>query len=133
MKRTAIKTGAKSIERGSTFKAKLPRPAMQRKRRKQKARIRPEIRERVMARSDGVCANPGCSRRASHCHHWLDEARFPELAKVEANLSGTCPWCNWGHHSSPNGRLPFEAIPACTLALAATDDRYRLYLERTYP
>jgi hypothetical protein len=107
---------------------------LKRIRRKRKATVPQPIREAVMRRSGGICVRPGCERPAIHVHHWLDESLWPELAKVEANLSGTCPWCNWDHHFKPYGRLPFSAIPGCTLRLAAKlGPRAQLHLDRFYP
>lgn len=132
MKRSAIEVGEKSRARGSTF-AKA-RSRLKPGRRRRKVRIPKDVRARVFARSRWICVRPGCGRRCVHTHHWLDEAKFPELALEEDNLSGTCPHCNWNHHNA-SPRLPFEAIPACTLRLtrAADAGRRMAHLERYYP
>lgn len=95
------------------------RVALRRTKPKRKAVVPTEIREAVMRRSGYVCVRPGCDERAVHLHHVLDEEHWPELAKVEANLVGTCPACNWNHHFAPGGKLPVAALPGCALRLVA--------------
>jgi 5-methylcytosine-specific restriction endonuclease McrA len=124
------------LQRGRGQLRRVPlegrRKPLSRRPRRRKARIPSEVRKRVFARSGGRCVRPDCKNVAVHIHHVLDESNFPELAQAEANMVGTCPWCNWNHHFKPDGRLPRSCLPAVTLALAATDDRYELYLERVY-
>jgi len=101
---------------------------------RRKARVPAAVRQRVFARSAGRCVRPGCERKAAHIHHWLDEAKFPHLALIEDNMSGTCAQCNWAHHFAPDQRLPRSAIPACALRLAEQAGRgARAHLQRYYP
>ena len=111
-----------------------PRRGLRQGKRKAKAKISQAVRRRVFRRTRGKCVRPGCDRPAAHIHHWLDEQHFPELAKAEDNMSGTCPTCNWTHHFSPGGRFPRSAIPSQTWRLARTvGDRALVHLERYYP
>lgn len=105
-----------------------------RHRRRRKVCVPKDVRARVFARTKGICVRPGCEQRAVHIHHWFDEQFFPELALDEENMSGACPYCNWNHHNA-SPRFPFEAVPACTLALARRADRGRreAHLARYYP
>lgn len=111
----------------------VPRPGLKPGKRKSKAKIPPEIRAAAKRRSGGVCVHPGCKTKAIHVHHWLSEEHFPELAKIEANLSALCVKHHWAHHYEPDGRLPFSAIPDCTIRLAAKiGPRAQSHLDRYY-
>lgn len=106
---------------------------MRRHRRRRKAKIPPELRERVKARSGGICVRPGCGGRIAQLHHVLDEHGFPELALTEWNLVGVCWQCQQDHHFKPYGRLPRSALPPQTLRRLRAVPRYRDYLLRFYP
>jgi hypothetical protein len=102
-----------------------------RTRRKRKVKIPAEVRERVAARTDGYCIC-GCGRWAFEIHHVLPEGKFPELAKAESNYVAVNPVCH-ARHENAFRRLRRDCLPQYVLDLAATDSRYQLYLERTYP
>lgn len=98
-----------------------------------KVRIPPKVRQRVYARSGGVCARPGCKARCAHVHHVLDQQQFPFLALVEDNMVGCCADCNWSHHNASR-RFPRSMIPPCTWRLAReVGETALVHLERYYP
>jgi len=101
--------------------------------RKVKAKIPQSVRDAARRRNGGICVRPGCDRKAIQLHHVLDESLWPELAKVEANLVGVCPLCNYRHHFEPDGRLPKSALPPSTMRLVARlGPKAQMHIDRFY-
>lgn len=73
----------------------------------------------------------------AHLHHVFMVQRWPELAKHPANLIGLCVDHHFDHegtagHGTPR-RIPRDALPAETLALAAGNGPLLNELDRKYP
>ena len=73
--------------------------------------------------------------RIVHLHHVFPVERWPELAKLSANLIGLCHDCHFSHEypGCKPTRIPREALPAEAIALASGDGPRLNYLERIYP
>jgi hypothetical protein len=75
------------------------------------------------------------AKRIAHLHHVFPVERWPELAKLSANLIGLCHDCHFGHEypGCKPTRIPRAALPPEAIALAAGNGPRLNYLERTYP
>ena len=101
--------------------------------RRRKPKIPKDTRARVRARTNNICARPGCEKRIVQLHHVLDQAHYPELALAEWNLIGVCWQCQLDHHFKPFGNLPRSAIPEDTLKRLRRDQQRWGYVLRHYP
>lgn len=74
-------------------------------------------------------------KRIAHLHHVFPKDTFPELIAEPWNLLGLCVDCHFGHEypGVRPTRIPREALPAATIALAAGHGPRGVYLERAYP
>lgn len=86
---------------------------------RRKAKISPRVRAEVKVRSLGRCIV--CRGRGHQLHHVFDEAAFPALAKLAANLVLVCVRCH-DRHTLAFERIPADKLPDCTLALGAVCD-----------
>lgn len=148
MKRTRLNADPEKVRAFLNRSRKGLRPG-KRKRRKPIPR---EVRARVYARTWGYCAvcahEAGLSigrlggarkaeeagvRRIAHPHHVLPVQQFPELELVGENMMGVCAEHHHAHHNSPNGRIPYEALPNVAKALARGNGPREAFLDRTYP
>jgi 5-methylcytosine-specific restriction endonuclease McrA len=127
-----------------------PRPAP-------KIRVPVGVRLRALARSHDVCVmclhregvdldtvtigalrqlvRCGVLRAATQAHHVWPRQKWPNLIKVEANLTGLCRDCHSAHEfpGVKATRIPRAALPSCAIALAGDDGPMLGYLERVYP
>lgn len=76
-------------------------------------------------------------REARDPHHVLPVRNFPAFEKAPDNIIALCRECHDAHEFSPNGRMPWKAIPDAAqifcLGVAAHDGQAEAYLRRTYP
>jgi hypothetical protein len=119
VKRTRLKPGAKSLERGSTFKAK-PKGPKRRPRNATAARERDSKPEWWTAEIRGMPCAGGCDRPAVHGHHiitvqMLTRSDAPLWSRP--NRMPVCAECHANHHNAYRRlRLPSDH-PVWTYAM----------------
>lgn len=145
MRRSPLGAGAKSLERGSTFK---PRPidyANAQATRKGKPR-KPRVPGGASKAAWGATARSRacavCGQRATQGHHIITQQELRhacggELARFrwdQRNLLALCNGCHAGHHarSRPIPLSVLRAFAPDVFAFAVEIDR-TWWVERTYP
>jgi hypothetical protein len=138
MKRSRLGVGARSRERGSTFKA--PRKGLKRTAGRASVVTPLSTWLAVLIRDDEQCAwcrREGHRGRAEHPHHLLPKQTWPELVGAVANIVALCGDCHMRHEFSPRDRLPWDALPgSCQeflTAVAAVDPRAARLVAVKYP
>jgi hypothetical protein len=136
VKRTELRAGAKSLERGSTFK--VPRHPMRKRRSRGRPaeRLKAEMAEFKASVWNRVCASCGGRTYFGGCdaHHVVYKQHLPvELRWDPRNALPVCDDCHERHHNASR-RIPLSALTAQNLEFArevlgaAAGD----YLERRY-
>jgi 5-methylcytosine-specific restriction endonuclease McrA len=143
VKRAGIRPGAKSVQRGSTFKA--PRNPRQQAVRKSKdgwatRRYQPgKLEFQDAARAQLACMNPACPRPSApwNAHHVV----YAQHVRLEGgdewdvrNAMRLCTDCHDRHHSGAR-RLAADVLPPAAVAFAHAllGERAIDYLRTYYP
>jgi hypothetical protein len=131
VKRSRLSVGAKSLERGSTFKPARPSA---------RTGTPPYVWAAVLFRDGARCVWCDHDRRtvpAEHPHHLLPKQTWPGFVDAVPNVVALCARHHMQHEFSPSDRLPWEAIPASCreflAAVALVDARAARLIAVKYP
>jgi 5-methylcytosine-specific restriction endonuclease McrA len=135
VKRAGIRPGAKSVQRGSTFKRKRRTGAAAR-------HYRPETAAfREAAHAQGACMNPRCPRPDGRwtAHHVVYRQHLIAEGHLDlyppADAMRLCHDCHANYHAR-SLRLPADVLPPAAVAFARAllgAERAIDYLGRYYP